>query len=148
MSDLIPVEKARADAMTSLKSPENEERLKEYAIPEMKVAVFGVYPAGIGPASVIVAYFSRIGRNVTSHTYRSGDRFRKNDVEGRRILAVKESSYTNGIKQIGEAAEEAINKGYIERDDFRLLIADTFTMLTVDAVLLGSDEPPKEPYSA
>lgn len=145
MTELDSVQQARAKAMTSIRSAENEAKLMEYAVPEMGVAVFGVYPAGAGPAGVIVAYLSRVGRNVTQHTYRSGERFRKSDLEGRKVLAVKESSLTNGMQSIAKAAEDAIQKGYMAKDDFRLLYADTFTMLTVDDLLRELKEQDREP---
>ncbi|MBS3050687.1 MAG: hypothetical protein J4400_00875 [Candidatus Aenigmarchaeota archaeon] len=134
MPELDPIAKARSDAMMSIRRPENLQRLRDYARPEMGIAVYGVYPAGVGPANIIGAYFTGIGRDITSHTYRPGDRFNKGDVKGRRVLAVKDSAYTNGIRQIGEAAQGAIDKAYIGPDDFRLLIADTFTLLTVDEI--------------
>jgi len=135
MPMLDPIAKARADALMSIKRPENLEKLRAYASPEIGIAIYGIYPAGVGPASVIGAYLTGIGRDVTSHTYRSGDRLNKRDIHQRKVLAVKESALTNGILQVGEAAEEAIRRGYISPDDFRLLIADTFTMLTADEIL-------------
>lgn len=142
MPDMTPVEEARARAMLSLRKPENLESLRDYAVPEMGIAVYGVYPAGVGPANVICAYLVNQGRNVTSHTYRSGSRFNKTDVRGRKVLAVKESAYSNGIRQIGDAAQEAIERAYIGPDDFRLLIADTFTLLTPDEIRRSFEERP------
>lgn len=135
MPEMNSLEKARAEAMLSVKKEENLERLLDYAIPEVGVALYSMRPAGVGPATIIQGYLVSKGRDVCPHTYNPGDRFNKRDVKGRRVLAVKESAFTNGIRQIGEAAQEAIERGYIGEDDFRLLLADTFKLLTPDEIL-------------
>ncbi len=137
MTKLLPIERARAEAILTCTSEANLGILDSYAEPQRDIAVYGVYPTGIEYAGALAASLRVRGRDVTIHTYRRGYRFNKKDVEGRRVLVVQESAAMNGTHKLFENAAKASLDGYINPDDFRVLIATSFQLMTIEDALPG-----------
>lgn len=144
MTDVNPVHETRTKALAALRAnEENLKRIEEYATPDRRIVVFGVYPTGVGHAGVITAYLTALERDVVSLTYTRGDRFNKKDVKNHRILVVKDSVMENGIKQIGDKAVEAIQQKYLGPEDFRLVIVNPFELLDIYQICPEFAEKPR-----
>lgn len=137
MVRLLPIEKARVEAIAACTSEKNLGILDGYATPDRDIAIYGVYPTGIEYAGALISSLRVRGRDVTMHTYRRGDKFNKSDIENRRVLVVQESAAMNGTHKLFESAARAAFKGYMNPEDFRLLIVNTFDLMKIDDVFPG-----------
>lgn len=134
-SELSPLERLRAEAIAACSREENLRKLVKYVVPEKRTRVYGVYPTGVGYAGALTAYLCVRGRDVLIDTYFLSDEFNMYDVMGKRVLVVHESATQPGIPAIGKAAARAALSGYMDADDFRLLVVDTFAMLRIEDIV-------------
>ena len=131
--------KKQKEAIAACTNEKNLDTLYVYAEPNRKIAIYGVYPTGIEYAGALASSLRMRGRNVTIHTYRRGRKFNKSDVENRRVLVVQESVAMNGTNKLFEGAAKAALKGYMNPDDFRLLVVNTFDLMRIEDVFPGFD---------
>ena len=131
--------KKQKEAIAACTNEKNLDTLYVYAEPNRKIAIYGVYPTGIDYAGALASSLRMRGRNVTIHTYRRGRKFNKSDVENRRVLVVQESVAMNGTHKLFEGAAKAALKGYMNPDDFRLLVVNTFDLMRIEDVFPGFD---------
>ena len=131
--------KKQKEAIAACTNEKNLDTLYVYAEPNRKIAIYGVYPTGIEYAGALASSLRMRGRDVTIHTYRRGRKFNKSDVENRRVLVVQESVAMNGTNKLFEGAAKAALKGYMNPDDFRLLVVNTFDLMRIEDVFPGFD---------